>query len=67
VRLHNIHMDETDQPEHKAEICEQLYHEVPALLEFHSGVVATCQGVVEFEFSPNCSSPSFRSGRGPPC
>jgi hypothetical protein len=45
VRLHNIHMDETDQPEHKAEICEQLYHEVPALLEFHySGVVATLSG-----------------------
>jgi hypothetical protein len=37
-------MDETDQPEHKAEICEQLYHEVPALLEFHYSVVATLSG-----------------------
>jgi hypothetical protein len=54
-------MDETDQPEHKAEICEQLYHEVPALLEFYSGVVATLSGSgQEFETVFNGFVP-FRS------
>jgi hypothetical protein len=62
-------MDETDQPEHKAEICEQLYHEVPALLEFHYSVVATLFGVVEFEFRTQMFSSIAsvsRSGRPGP-